>query len=309
MITTVTLNAAIDKTIEIDNFTPGQVNRIMKSEIKAGGKGINVSKVVKRLGGETLCTGFLGGQNGEWINGRLKALEIASDFVWTDKETRTNIKIIDTCTRQITDINDQGEEIDAIYVEKLSQKIEEAAKTSSIMVFSGSLPQNISNDIYRKFVKIAKTNVCKTIVDTNGSALIEAIKAAPYMIKPNIHELEDSFGVRITNEEELVYQCKRLLDKGIGLVVISMGADGVILASEAKILRADAIPVTVKNTVGAGDTMVAAFSYGIHCGLDIEETLRLAAAAAALTVSSGSIAHNREEIQTLAQKVQLRQIK
>jgi 1-phosphofructokinase len=309
MITTVTLNAAVDKTIEIEKFTPGQVNRIMKTEIKAGGKGINVSKVIKSLGGDTLCTGFVGGETGKWINSRLKALNIASDFIWTDKDTRTNIKIVDTSTREITDINDQGEEIDNIYVQKLSEKIEEAAKTSSVMVFSGSLPQNIPNNIYRHFLEIAKAKGCKTIVDTNGPALIEAIKGTPYMIKPNIHELEDSFGVRIRNEQEIVCQCKKLLDKGIELVVVSMGSDGVVLASETKILKADVIPVAVKNTVGAGDTMVAVFSYGIHYGLDIEETLSLSVAAAALTVSSGSIIHNMEEIQNIAQKVQLRQIR
>ncbi|MFZ5965563.1 MAG: 1-phosphofructokinase [Bacillota bacterium] len=309
MITTVTLNAAVDKTIEIDNFTPGQVNRIMKTEMKAGGKGINVSKVVKSLGGDTLCTGFLGGETGAWINSRLKAMNIASDFVWTDKETRTNIKIIDTYTRQITDINDQGEEINAVYVQQLSQKIEEAAEKSSVMVFSGSLPQNISHDIYKDFVAIAKNKGCKTIVDANGPALIEAIKGIPYMIKPNIHELEDTFHVKINNEEEIAYQCKRLLDQGIGMVVVSMGAEGVVLATETKIWKAEAIPVTVKNTVGAGDTMVAAFAYGIHCGLGIEETLRLAVAASALTVNNGSILHDKAEVQIYAKKVQLREMK
>lgn len=308
MITTVTLNAAIDKTIEIENFTLGQVNRIIKTELKAGGKGINVSKVVKSLGEETLCTGFLGGQTGKWINSRLKTLNIASDFIWIDKDTRTNIKIIDTKTREITDINDQGEEIDDIYIQKLSQRIEEAAALSSVMVFSGSLPQNIPNDIYRHFIEIAKKKGCKTITDTNGPALIEAVKAVPYMLKPNIHELEDTYGVKIRDEQELMEHCKKLLNQGIELVVVSMGADGVILASEKKILKADVIPVTVKNTVGAGDTMVAVFAYGIHKGMELEETLRLSVAAAARTVGNGSIIHSLEEIKELAPKVQIRTI-
>lgn len=308
MITTVTLNAAVDKTIEIENFTPGQVNRIIKTEMEAGGKGINVSKAVNSLGGETLCTGFLGGQTGKWINSRLRNLSIASDFIWTDKDTRTNVKIVDTRTREITDINDQGEEIADIFVQKLSEKIKETAEVSSVMVFSGSIPQNISNDIYKGFVKIAKANKCKTIVDTNGSALLKAIKGVPYMIKPNIHELEDAFGVKIRNEQEIIRHCKNLLEQGIKLVVVSMGADGVILASERKILKADVIQVRVKNTVGAGDTMVAVFAYGIHQGMDIEETLGLSVAAAALTVSSGSIIHNIEEVKNMSGKVKIREI-
>lgn len=308
MITTVTLNAAVDKTIEIENFTPGQVNRIIRTEMKAGGKGINVSKVVNSLGGETLCTGFLGGQTGKWINNRLRNLSIASDFIWTDKDTRTNIKIVDTCTREITDINDQGEEIADIYVQKLSEKIKETAEISSLMVFSGSIPQNVSNDIYKGFTEIAKGKKCKTIVDTNGIALLEAIKGVPYMIKPNVHELEDAFGIKIKSEQEIVRQCKSLLEQGIKLVAVSMGADGVILASERKILKADVLQVRVKNTVGAGDTMVAVFAYGIHRGMDIEETLSLSVAAAALTVSSGSIIHNIEDVKKISGKVQIKEI-
>lgn len=305
MITTVTLNAAVDRTIEIENFMLGQVNRMQRSYIEAGGKGINVSKVVKSLGGDTLALGFVGGETGKWIEGRLKEMAIKTDFVWVDRETRTNIKIIDRSRRQITDINDQGGEIEKVWLEALCQKIRFWAEYSKVMVFSGSLPPNTPPDIYRQLISIAQEKGCKIILDTDGPSLLEGIKACPYMVKPNIHELADTFGVSFKDEDEVIKCCSNFLAQGIALVVVSMGSKGALMVTKDQAIKAEALEVAVQNTVGAGDAMVGAFAYGIHEGYSLEETFTLASAAAAVSVSHGTTFQFANVIQDYQERIKL----
>lgn len=309
MITTVTLNPAVDKTIEIYGFKPGEVNRIHDSRVEAGGKGINVSKVLKSLEADTLTTGFAGGKSGKWINQYLKDEGIQTDFVWINHETRTNIKIVDTEASVITDVNDRGKRIEEIYLKELYYKIEEWAKKSKVMVFAGSIPEGLPNTIYNDLIGIAREQGCKTILDAEGDGLLQGIDAKPYMIKPNIHELESSLRVKIDNEKDIIHYCKSFIEKGVNLVVVSMGEEGALLVSGNKVLKAEVIPVEVKSTVGAGDSMVAAFAYGIMKSYQLEETLKLAVAAAALSVSKGTTLHLIHEIEEFKKQVEIKTLK
>ncbi|AKL94835.1 1-phosphofructokinase FruK [Clostridium aceticum] len=309
MITTVTLNPAVDKTIEIHGFKPGAVNRIAGTRIEAGGKGINVSKVLKSLGADTLSTGFVGGENGKWINQCLKNEGIETDFVWIDQETRTNIKIVDTKTSIITDINDRGKPIEAVYLEDLYGQVEKWAEKSEVMVFAGSIPDGLTNTIYTDLIEVARRKGCKTILDAEGEQLLQGIGAKPYMIKPNIDELENALKVKINNEDDLITYCKDFIQKGIHIVVVSMGEEGALLVSNKHVLRAEKVSVEVKSTVGAGDSMVAAFAYGMMKDYSLEETFKLAVAAATLSVKKGTTLHQIHEIEGFKEKVRMRKLK
>lgn len=309
MIATITLNAAIDKTIEIDSFIPGSVNRVIKSYMEPGGKGINVSKVVKALGGSTIALGFVGGNAGKWINESLSDLEIQTDFVLINQETRTNIKIIDTAKKQITDINDQGKEVEEIWIERLYDKVRFWAEASKVMVFSGSLPQNISFDIYQKLIQVAKEKGCKTILDADGDALLCGAKATPYMVKPNIHELENTFGVKLKNEQDIIKCCRYFLEQGVERVVISMGAEGALMITRAGAWRAEKINVVVKNTVGAGDSMVGAFAYGIDKEYTPVDSLKLAVATATIHVEQGTVFDQYPLIEQYKKKVKISKVR
>lgn len=305
MITTVTLNPAVDKTLEIHGFKQGSVNRVQNSRVEAGGKGINVSKALKSFGEDTLATGFLGGESGNWINNYLKDQGIQTDFVCINNETRTNIKIVDTETSSVTDINDRGKIIEEKYSVELYSKIRHWAPKSKVMVFAGSIPEGLPDSTYSNLIKIAGSAGCKAILDAEGDKLLEGINAMPYMIKPNIHELESSLNIKIRDEKDIIYYCRDFIGKGVRYVVVSMGEEGAILISKNKVLKAEIIPVRVKSTVGAGDSMVAAFAYGIMKEYAAEETFKLAVAAAALSVSKGNANHQIREIEDYKGKVRL----
>ncbi|SCY33475.1 1-phosphofructokinase [Alkaliphilus peptidifermentans] len=305
MITTVTLNPAVDKTVEIDGFNPGEVNRILNTRLEPGGKGINVSKVLRAFGTDTLTTGFVGGENGKWIDQWLKAKEIHTDFVWIDKETRTNIKIVDIATSTITDINDKGKKIHETYLTEFYKKIEYWAEKSKVMVFSGSTPDGLPITTYTDLIRIAQAKGCKAILDAEGDKLLEGINAKPYMIKPNIHELENLLNVKFNSEGEIVNYCKGFMKDGIKFVVVSMGENGALLVSNKKVLKAEKVSVEVKSTVGAGDSMVAAFAYGIMKNLNLEDTFRLAVAAASLSVNKGTTLFQLNEVEELKEKVRI----
>ncbi len=309
MITTVTLNPAIDKSIFIDGFQLGRVNRVNKSRLEAGGKGINVSKVLKVLGEDSIATGFLGGETGTWIDNCLKSKGIKTDFVVTNEETRTNIHIIDHKKSIITEINDQGKLLQDNYLKELQVKIKNLAKCSEVMVFSGSLPSEMPKTTYRDLLKIANGCGSKTILDTEGESLLYSIEAKPYMIKPNIHELENTLKVKFDNEVDIINHCKSFIDRGVTILVVSMGEEGALLITKDSVLKAEKIKVEVNNTVGAGDSMVATFAYGIKKGFDLEETFKMAIATATLSVSKEITFLHKEEIQSYMKKVRMTKLK
>jgi 1-phosphofructokinase len=284
MIITVTLNPALDKTIEIDEFKIDSVNRIVSTRVDAGGKGINVSKVIKELQYKSLALGFLGGSSGGQIKNYLDDLNIDNEFLLVKGETRTNLKIIDKVNKTHTDINENGPSLGKQDIINIKEKIMQHCKEDSLVVLSGSVPNEVSTSIYGEIIKDVKNKGGKVILDAEGELLMEGIKAGPYMVKPNIDELEKAFGISINNEEKIIETAKKILEYGVKYVVISLGSEGSIFISNDTVAKVKGIKVQVKSTVGAGDSMVAALAVAVQEDYSLEQAMKLACATSTANV-------------------------
>lgn len=295
MIYTITLNPAIDKTIILDSLKKGQVNRSIYSRDDAGGKGINVAKVIKNLGYDVCAMGLIGDENKEDIYKKLEKGKIKYEFIEVDGETRTNIKIVEKEAGIFTDINQAGFEAENTDVERLTSLIESKIKDGDVVVLSGSIPKGIDGDIYKFMIRKFKEKGAKVIFDADGEVLRYGLEECPYLIKPNINELKSI--INCNDDIESIKQAtKELVNRGIKTVV-SMGEKGALYIDDQNALLAKPIKVDVKSTVGAGDSMVAAFAIGIHENMAIEETFRLAVASSTAKITKeGSLPPSREEI-------------
>lgn len=306
MIVTVTLNPAIDKTMIVNDFTVSKINRVNLSYEDIGGKGINVSKVIKLLGGSTLATGFLGGDTGKKIKEFLCQNNISEDFVDTGINTRVNIKIIDPRLSTTTELNDRGLAIDLLYINKLKQKIMRYSKQSNFIVFCGSAPKDFDLDFYEELIKTAG-RFTKVVVDADGEMLKKAIKAAPFMIKPNIEEFIGAFNLKEeTNEAVIHYSRKIIHEYGVRYILISKGKEGSLLISEDKSYKAMPIQIEAKNTVGAGDSMLGSFLYRYEQDENIQEALKFGVAGGTAAVMiEGTKVFEKEVFNIILDKVKL----
>jgi len=304
MIITVTLNPALDKTIEIEEFKIGSVNRIVSTRVDAGGKGINVSKVIKELQHESLALGFLGGSSGNHIKSYLDNLDINNDFLSVKGETRTNFKIIDKVNNTHTDINENGPGLEEEDITNIKEKVMKYCKDDSLVVLSGSVPSGACSGIYGEIIKDIKNKGGKVILDADGELLIQGIKAGPYMVKPNIDELEKAFGIILDNEDKVIETAKKILEYGVKYVVISLGSEGSIFVSNDKVARVKGIKVEVKSTVGAGDSMVAALAIAVEKDYSFEEAIKLACATSTANVmTEGTQTGRFEDIEKLKKQI------
>lgn len=287
MIKTVTLNPAVDKTVEIDHFKVGEVNRISSIRLDAGGKGINVSKTIKTLGGSSIATGFLAGRNGDYIRDCLERMQVRNAFLSVNGETRTNLKVVDGWNRTNTDINEPGLiEVTEVDLCRLEDMIFSNMRKEDILVLSGSVPSDVQADLYRKWTERAKKTGIKVLLDADRDLLEEGIKAGPYLVKPNLAELEILLNQKLNDRNEIVRAGRSLLDLGIHTVVISLGAGGAFFLNREHTIFAEGLKAEVKSTVGAGDAMVAALAYAIDRGAPFEKTVALSVAAGTAAVAS-----------------------
>lgn len=308
MITTVTANPAIDRTVIVENLRPGSVNRVIRSRVDAGGKGINVAKNLKNLGDEVIALGFLG-PNAQYIIDCLEEEGIKSDFVRIKNDTRTNIKISDILKGEVTDLNEYGPEVSKEEIELLKASIFKYAEKSKVLVLSGSLPLGVPKTFYKEVIKELKNRDLKIILDADNQALLYGIEERPFMIKPNVHELEDVVGKRFETLEEIIEEGKKLNKKGIEIVAISMGKEGSVVITDDAVFRVKPLKVEVKGTVGAGDAYVAGFAHGIYRGLSLEETIKIAAAlSTSVVMKEGTGAGTIEEVNALKDKIEIERI-
>ncbi|MCJ7688225.1 MAG: 1-phosphofructokinase [Clostridiaceae bacterium] len=304
MIITVTLNPALDKTVEINQFTISSVNRIVSTRLDAGGKGINVSKVIKELRHKSLALGFLGGSSGNYIKNYLDDLNIKNEFLSVKGETRTNLKIIDKVNNTHTDINENGPDLKEEDIANIKEKIMQHCTLKSLVILSGSVPRGIGSSIYGDIIKAVKTKGGKVILDADGEMLMQGIKAGPYMVKPNIDELQKAFGITIHNEDEVIETAKKILEYGVKYVVISQGSEGSLFISRDKVAKAKGIKVGVKSTVGAGDSMVAALAVAVESEYTFEESIKLACATSTANVmTEGTQTGKFEDIEELKKQI------
>lgn len=286
MIVTVTMNPAIDKTVEIDSLLPGGLNRIQRVEYDAGGKGINVSKTIHELGGESIATGFLGGNAGKTIESVLNDRNIKNDFLWVEGETRTNTKVFEA-NGAVTELNEPGPVITKEQIEELLKKLEGYAGEETLFILAGSIPNGVDKNVYADIIRLAHEKGAKVLLDADGELFRKALPAGPDIIKPNRVELEEYAGIDYrASDEELLKLAKGLMDTGIETVAVSMGKSGAMIVRPEYEVRCPSLSVKAHSTVGAGDAMVAALAYSWDQKLDDEETVRLCMATSAGAVTT-----------------------
>ena len=273
---TVTLNPAVDCTVSIPRFTAGTVNRVKTAEYHPGGKGVNVASTLADLGHQTSVTGFLGRDNSAMFQDLFASKNIHDDFILLPGSTRTGIKIADAELDQTTDINFPGLSPSREKFRELMDRIE--TLNATWFVLSGSLPENVDATIYRQLITTIRARNIQVLLDTSAAPLCHALKAFPTAIKPNIHELSELVGSPLKTREEVFNAASELLEKGIKLVVVSMGEDGALFVTKEQTLTAKPPVIPVVSTVGAGDAMVAGLIAGSLRGFDLESLARFSTA-------------------------------
>lgn len=272
MIYTLSLNTSIDKTIYVDEDN--------KTIYSAGGKGINVSKTIKLLNRESISLGFIGGDNSNIITDRLDELKIKYDYVHIKNNIRTNTKLIDR-NGNLTERNEKGPHVDISEIDAVIEKIKELLKEDDILVLSGSVCLDVDLNIYKQLTNIANNIKAKVILDADNELFKNAIEAKPYLIKPNIHELCNYYNIEETNDIKiLIPLCKKLIDKGIKQIMLSMGKDGALYIDKDEVYIIEPLDINIRSTVGAGDAMVGALAISISENHDTITKLKLAAACA-----------------------------
>ena len=310
MITTVTVNPAIDRTITLSHFEYGAVNRASSVREDIGGKGINVAKVLNGLGAGVHAIGFLGEDNAEQAVGLLQDENLETEFVFVPGKTRTNIKIIETATRNTTEINEAGFLIDAVQIETLKKLVRNYAQRSEFLVFSGSVPPGAGSVLYRDLLQsISDRRGLKTALDAENDLLLSGLEAKPFVIKPNLYELESALNRKLKNTEEIIEAARSLIRQfHIGMVLVSLGGEGSILVTGKRAMSAKALKVDVKGTVGAGDSMLAGYLYGLSEGYELKEALAWATVCGTLAVSKeGTQSFHKADAETLLKDVTIQE--
>jgi tagatose 6-phosphate kinase len=292
MLTTVTLNAAIDKTYFFSSFKPGTVSRALSMRATPGGKGLNVARVANQLGCPVLATGYVGGHNGRFIMEQLDLQSIAHDFVLVEGESRLCLNMIDSSDYSSTEVLEPGPDITVDQVERMKRKIRQLAEKSTIVAISGSVPRGAPVTIYADLVAIAKSAGAAVFLDASGDALMAGISAVPDLIKPNEDEVERIIGKKLEREEDLFDSIHRLMEQGIKRVIVTLGAAGSLAGVDGQIYRIRAPRLQAVNAVGCGDSFVAGMASAVLQGMSVEDSLRLATAtgsANALTEEAGNV--------------------
>ena len=276
MIYTVTLNPSIDYIVRLDKVNVGSVNRMESDDKFAGGKGINVSRVLKRLGIDNTATGFIGGFTGKFITDTLENEAIATDFVQVLEDTRINVKIKADAE---TEINGTGPIVTSEQLAELKEILSGLSEQDTV-VFAGSSNKNLGNVVYKELIRLTRQTGAQVVCDFEGQTLIDSLEFQPLLVKPNNHELGEIFGVKLEKLDEIEKYAREILAKGAQHVIISMAGDGALLVTKDGTYFAKPIKGIVKNSVGAGDSMVAgftgefvrsgnavkAFKWGVACG-------------------------------------------
>ena len=288
MICTVTFNPAVDYVVHVDELTPGTICRAKSESIHFGGKGINVSLILRELGIESVATGFIAGFTGRAVADGIDGGGIKSDFVELESGcTRINVKLRSGCE---TDINGQGPSIGKADLEKLLEKLS-VLGDGDLLVLAGSVPDSLPDDIYERIMESLFGRGVKFVVDATGGLLKSCLKFSPWLIKPNNDELGELFSTKIDTQEEAAVYAEKLLDLGAQNVLVSMGGKGAVLVdSSRRTYFTEAISGKVVNTVGAGDSMVAGFIAGFKNTGDFDCALALGSAAGSATAFSEGLA-------------------
>jgi len=301
LIVTVTPNAAIDKTYVIEGFTLDRVHRPIDTKSVAGGKGINVSRVLRTLGYDSVATGFAGGRIGESILRALDREGLRHDFVRVADEARLCIAVVDPTTGTQTEVNEHGPVVTEDDVRSLSTKVESLSVDAGMVVLCGSCPPGVPETFYRDVTRSLREKGTEVVLDASGEQLRSAVSEQPFMVKPNLLELGHIVGREITDEREALAAARGLIDNGIKIVAVTMGKRGAILTDGAEAWRSIPPEVRFASAVGSGDAFVAAFLRSFRDGASLSDALRIATGAGAANAATyGAGFCSKESIMEMA---------
>ena len=306
MITTVTLSPCIDKTAELSRLEHSKINRAENIRLDPGGKGINVCLALAALKSQTAAL-LLNFDGGDIITSALDREGIEYCEVKCPGRIRTNLKIYERDTRQTVEINEQNPTVPQKALVRMTELVRQYAKKSEILVLSGSIPAGVPSDIYKTLSEAAKAEnpAVKTVLDAEGTPLLEGLKASPYLIKPNVEELERTFGLCLSGEESIAALSRRIIaEYGVCVVLVSMGDRGALAVTKCDFVREGVPQIVAKSAQGAGDAMVAGACYAIRKGLSVRDILRCGTCAAAGAVElSGTAFCSRNRFEELYAKM------
>lgn len=295
MIYTVTLNPSLDRVIWVDEIRPDDSIRIKAEKHYAGGKGIDASRVIRTLGGDTSATGFLGSFTGLHLEGLLINEGVTCDFVKIANETRSNVIIFTQKSKEHIAFNSKGPEITPYDLAILFNKITNLTLKPSYVLIAGSIPHSINANIYAQLIHTLKNNGIKVALDADNEALSLGIKAKPNLIKPNIHEFGRLISRKVETDKEILEAGKVFIENGIEIIIVSMGAEGLIVFDKEKAYKIVPPKIEVNSTIGSGDSAMAAFLLGLEEQKPIDECGIMAAAAGAGTALTPGVDLVRSE--------------
>lgn len=282
MITSICMNPSFDKTVEVDSLTLGEVNRIRAMRQDVGGKGINVAIVARRLGLSARCMGLVGRDGAEMVKSALDRENIEHDFVTVDGAVRTNTKIVSGDGNGVTELNEPGTQMTPEALEAFFSLVEEKAQDSEYLVVTGSMPPGCPPETYRDLMRRVGNVPCA--LDVGGAALNIGVEAKPFLIKPNLQELQESVGMELRTMRAIRDAATIYLRKGVQHVVVSMGSMGAMYVGEETSIFAPALRVKVGSTVGAGDAMIGGLLKGLSREKSVAKAFRYGVAAGAASV-------------------------
>lgn len=304
MIYTITLNPSIDYYTTLETLRTGTMNATDNARFLPGGKGINVSIILNELKESHVTTGFLGGFTGAFIASKIGNLEhVKSQFVEINDITRLNVKLI--IDHHETEINHTGPKLTESNIKSLMKKIDGLTK-EDVVIISGSTPKH-HEDLYVKLAAFANSRQAHLVIDVPGEHFQDLMPFKPLLMKPNLSELEAHFKIKLHTDQDIIYYGKRIVDAGVENLIVSLGNKGSILISKQGIFKADPVPIDVQSTIGAGDSMVAAFTHQYIKDKHVEKAFKLAVAAASATAASPTLA-TKKEIDAIRSRVQIHRL-
>ncbi len=311
MIVTVTLNPSLDEWVQLPSLRVGELNRATAVARDPGGKGINVSRVVQELGGQTVAIGVAGGEDGAIFRRLLARLGIPNRLIWVAGPTRNNYKIRTERPRGLTEINTAGPDVSQAALHEVEQRLLEGRPRPRCIVLSGSLPPGVPSTIYQRWVHLLRRDGIPVALDSSGEALRHGLAARPWLVKPNCQEAEELLRRRLGGQRDAVRATQEILRRGPRLVILSRGKAGALLALADPPGVWTAIPpvVSVNSAVGAGDSLVGGFLAGWARGQSLLEAFRLGVASgSAAAMTPGTELCHRKDVRRLLDRVVIRRL-
>jgi 6-phosphofructokinase 2 len=307
VIYTITLNPSLNRTIDVEEFMYDDVNMILDEKRSAGGKGIDVSRVIRELGGQSIALGFMGGYNGMEVEGRLTNEGIVCNFTRVNGETRTNITIHQRKKKMQTVLGNSAAEVTEFDITTLYGKIRQIPRDSYV-VLSGSVPPGLSDNSYAQIVTMLKDKNIRVLLDADGELLKKGAQAGPYLIKPNIHEFGRLVEKNVKDHEEVFENIAPFLGS-VGLIVVSMGMRGAFGVSEKERYLATPPKVNVKSSIGAGDAMLAGIVFALNEGASFRDALSLGVACGtASTLNAEPALCFRDDVYAIQKEVLIKSV-